>query len=356
MWCNLSVGEDPTSAYGIRMMRAWRALPGTCSRVRWEGVVFERRRWDACDVRIPPYDDVGAHIQQQYDICHGPFPPPLSNDTLDVVIPVYNGAPYLNGSIRRLMRVRGCHVLLVVSRRSTDMSVAYASAFANPRVEVIVSDETRAGALRNIGLRRTRARLTAFFDVDDDINVDAVSRNVHRLLEAKCVDALIAPYRRRRGARSLGMLSSDIMTWRRIAHAYSRMERRLRAMQLHNFAWTQITRTALLHRRMIAFGHTVTFNDLLFHKRAVATSRDIAFGDWSMVVWRHRRGQRHLSGSLTWSDRHIAMRDWRLVSEYLSDSSQKKREEGYKHTNYKCQDVATTTSKEPFEDAIPANA
>jgi len=105
--------------------------------------------------------------------------------SVDVVIPVHDGARYLGTAIDSVLAQRGgppCRVV-VVDDGSTDDSAALAAAYGPP-VTLVRQPWSGAAAARNRGIAESRAALLAFLDADDLWPADSLARR-HAALVAE---------------------------------------------------------------------------------------------------------------------------------------------------------------------------
>src|SRR5262245_14462630 len=88
-------------------------------------------------------------------------------DRISVVIPVYNGAPYLGKAIKSVLR-QSIPVLevIVVDDGSTDDSADVAGSFGEP-VRVVQQANSGPAAARNSGIQHAGGDFLAFLDADD---------------------------------------------------------------------------------------------------------------------------------------------------------------------------------------------
>ena len=85
-----------------------------------------------------------------------------------VIITSFNYAEYLRQAIDSILAQTDTDFeLLIVDDGSTDESAAYARAYVDPRIHVVVQPHRGTGAARNAGLRAARGRYVAFLDADD---------------------------------------------------------------------------------------------------------------------------------------------------------------------------------------------
>ena len=108
------------------------------------------------------------------------------NDTISVIIPVYNVAEYLPECLDSLLSQdhRNLEVILI-DDGSKDNSGAICDAYgaADSRVKVIHQPNSGAAAAKNAGLRRATGEYLSFVDSDDYLEPDVYGYLVKRLQE-----------------------------------------------------------------------------------------------------------------------------------------------------------------------------
>jgi len=89
-------------------------------------------------------------------------------NSIDVVIPAFNAAPYIGEAIASVLaQSPAVSRVIVVDDGSTDATASVAEAFGTP-VEVIrLGDNRGAGRARNAGIAGGTSALVAFLDADD---------------------------------------------------------------------------------------------------------------------------------------------------------------------------------------------
>lgn len=100
---------------------------------------------------------------------------------VSIIIPVYNGAAYLEGAIRSaLAQTWEEKEVIVVDDGSTDSSLAIARQFEANGVTIHTQANRGASAARNAGLALARGRWIQFLDADDVLHPDklAVQRSL----------------------------------------------------------------------------------------------------------------------------------------------------------------------------------
>lgn len=112
---------------------------------------------------------------------------------ISIVIPVYNGAAYLEACLKAVDKLRPAPLeCIVVDDGSTDGSAAMARA-AGATVLATPSRRGPAGA-RNLGAARARGAILLFVDADVLVPPDTLDRLAERFAEDPARDAVIGSY------------------------------------------------------------------------------------------------------------------------------------------------------------------
>lgn len=96
--------------------------------------------------------------------------PGLSTPKIDVVIPVRNGAAYIESCLKSVIsQTLPCNRIYVVDDGSIDNTAEIVKAFGNlhPKIKLIRQDKLGVSAARNNGVKNSTAPLIAFLDSDD---------------------------------------------------------------------------------------------------------------------------------------------------------------------------------------------
>lgn len=94
----------------------------------------------------------------------------MTQDTIAVVIPVHNKAPFVARAIASVLaQTRPVDELILVDDASTDGSLDEIKAFQDPRIKLLQRDQAGPGgyAARNLAIRHSTSRWIAFLDADD---------------------------------------------------------------------------------------------------------------------------------------------------------------------------------------------
>ncbi|MGH2868612.1 MAG: glycosyltransferase family 2 protein [Solirubrobacteraceae bacterium] len=106
----------------------------------------------------------------------------MSQPTVSVVIPVYNGERYLGEAIESVVVQRGATLeVMVIDDGSTDASAALAGSFGPP-VRCRQIPHCGIGGARNAGLRGGHSEFVAFLDADDLWTPNALAELLPALL------------------------------------------------------------------------------------------------------------------------------------------------------------------------------
>lgn len=112
---------------------------------------------------------------------------------LSVVIPVYNGASFIEKSYQQILGQDITDLeLIYVDNNSTDTSEASIKALVkqDPRVSYLKQSKQGAAAARNMGINAAKGEYIYVFDVDDEIFPDALRKMIAVLDAYPDVDAV----------------------------------------------------------------------------------------------------------------------------------------------------------------------
>ena len=98
---------------------------------------------------------------------------------VSIIIPVYNGAPYLEAALRSALAQTWMDIeIIVVDDGSQDDSVAIARRFVGSRVRLLEEAHRGAAATRNVGLAAAHGSWIQFLDCDDLLAPDKIAQQM----------------------------------------------------------------------------------------------------------------------------------------------------------------------------------
>jgi glycosyltransferase involved in cell wall biosynthesis len=104
----------------------------------------------------------------------------VSEPAVSIILPTYNGLPYLREAIESVRaQTFDDWELIVIDDGSTDDSVGWMESLAEPRLRILASEHTAHRArLRNRGLAAARAQWIGFIDSDDRWTANKLERQL----------------------------------------------------------------------------------------------------------------------------------------------------------------------------------
>lgn len=133
--------------------------------------------------------------------------------TIDVIIPVYNAAGYVERAVRSVLACPGARVILVDDGSRDGSGEICDGLAADPRVTVLHQENRGAPAARNAGLDASTAPLVAFLDADDCLLEGALDALAAALGDAQAVQGRIVRYGRASGTGTVRRLTGrDALT------------------------------------------------------------------------------------------------------------------------------------------------
>ena len=101
---------------------------------------------------------------------------------VSVVLPVYNGVPFIGEAVHSILRQSWrSFELIVVDNCSTDKTVAIVQSFRDPRIRIIRESRLGGPIAFNAGMRMARGRYVARMDADDVACQDRLKQQLHYL-------------------------------------------------------------------------------------------------------------------------------------------------------------------------------
>ena len=112
-----------------------------------------------------------------------PPPPPRKTPTIDVVIPAYNAAQFIEPTLQSVLaQTLLPRKIIVVDDGSTDQTVDIVEGFQSERIELISVEHGGLAYARNLGIRASQADYIAFLDADDLWHVDKLKAQLEAFI------------------------------------------------------------------------------------------------------------------------------------------------------------------------------
>lgn len=209
----------------------------------------------------------------------------MNEPLLSFIIPVYNGAEYVEQLYRELIKVSAQGVQLIfVDDCSTDKTTAILDRLINRNSHhalVRLPQNCGAGHCRNEGWKLAIGKYTVFFDVDDRPHPESILSAIEKLESNSKADVAVCAYIYERDTPELGsaMNKEDIKIFDRALGEQSSktftLEEYSALLMLTNYPWNKIIRTASYKATGMAFGNTKVNNDILGHWTTLLLANEI---------------------------------------------------------------------------------
>ena len=205
------------------------------------------------------------------------------NNTISVIIPVYNVLPYLKQSLNSILSQQNVELeVLLIDDGSTDGSgeICDRIAEADHRVHVFHQKNSGAAAAKNVGLRIATGRYLAFVDSDDFLEPNAYSHMV-QLLQEHEADVVQCSYR-------------DVFKNRTIDHLVSQRQEILGVTEFLTLftkdwtcalSWDKLYKRSLFDGIFFETGHKI--DDEYFTYRGIMNGRKVVRDN--RIVYNYRR-------------------------------------------------------------------
>jgi len=102
------------------------------------------------------------------------------SESVDVIIPVYNGANFIEKAIESVMAQTNAIIgkIIVVNDGSSDATVSVIQAMNLPNLELITTPNRGVAAARNAGVAAAKSKWIAFLDADDYWHSDKLEKQL----------------------------------------------------------------------------------------------------------------------------------------------------------------------------------
>ena len=119
-------------------------------------------------------------------------------DLISIIVPVFNGAPYLSRCIESILRQTYTNLqILIIDDGSEDGSLAIAKKYEekDERIQVIHQENQGVSAARNLGIQNARGEYLLFIDGDDYIDANMIETLHEDITQDAGVQVAICNYR-----------------------------------------------------------------------------------------------------------------------------------------------------------------
>ncbi|NIY92602.1 glycosyltransferase [Vibrio diazotrophicus] len=218
------------------------------------------------------------------------------NKILSIIIPTYNSNDNLSTLVNKLLQIDNIEVIVVDDCGCQNVFDIF---FENSRLKLIrLPSNSGAGIARNRGLKAATGRFTCFFDADDDVFVDELSKIV-KLLDDYSFDVVFFPPI---SHDQTGKLSKRHMSYQRLVDDYLNKGSE-EILYKYHVPWSKIYRTQFLFENQLEFEPVSASNDVMFSLKSSMAAKSINVIDKTFYsVLSH-------SGSLTRLDTIQRLRD-----------------------------------------------
>lgn len=209
----------------------------------------------------------------------------ITIELVSIVVPVYNGAPYIEDSVRMIKaQTYGALEVLYVNDGSSDNSAEVCErAFAgDERFRLINKANGGTAQTRNVGLDAARGKYIMFLDVDDEYHPELVAE-LARTMETEQVDMAVCAFHFKVLASKAG--EEDYLELKKwpasVYRDFSEMRKDYIALwdsDIFSMIWHKMFRVATLRREGIRFrdGHVYS-EDGVFNRAFLAKVQNVAF-------------------------------------------------------------------------------
>lgn len=119
----------------------------------------------------------------------------MTEPPVSAIIPVFDGARYIEQAIQSILAQTYRHVeILVVDDGSSDHTAARVRSISAGRIRYVVQAHSGAGAARNTGVQHASGQLLAFLDADDLWSPDKLAIQTARLNQSPHPDLVFGHY------------------------------------------------------------------------------------------------------------------------------------------------------------------
>lgn len=253
---------------------------------------------------------------------------------ISVVIPVYNGAKYIEQCLDSIILQTYENLeIICVNDGSTDQSGEILQKYADKdaRIQIIYQQNQGLSAARNTGIEAATGDYISFVDADDYLTLDAyhkiasIIKNQERTIDILAFNGFML-YEYPVKSISFGLLIlHDPSSWGDLTHSHFKNIKMWRGLN-DWAAWNKIYRRSWLEANHLRFPVGLIYEDRLFNTQAfLATENIYAFEDFLYIYRKHRTsitGTNHdkIFDLLTIMDQVLQLYLDHSVFEYMKDA------------------------------------
>lgn len=201
---------------------------------------------------------------------------------VSIIIPFYNEEKYLHRALESALGQRYKPIeIILVNDGSTDQSLSIAENYRihNHGIKLISTENKGLGHARNVGMTLATGTYITFLDSDDELNRDAVSTWVKRIVEEKA-DIVISKFRM---VNSGGSNSNMLSGWKGDGKPGSGADgvKAMYEYRMSSTAWAKLYRTDMA--RQLRFPEGLWFEDRPFLLLYFLQAQTIAYEESSQL-------------------------------------------------------------------------
>ena len=197
---------------------------------------------------------------------------------LSIIIPVYNSEKYIATTIESILSQSNESIeLILVNDGSKDNSISIMKTYSE-RPNVIILEQENSGApmARNNGLKYAKGNYVMFFDSDDVLNQNSISK-ILNLIQNNEPDIIIADYE---------VVSADLKRIREIRHLDIKKDNLFDMMCLTPYPGNKIYKKDIIEKNQLVFDSVKIGQDLNFYLKFIIDANRIEFLNFSITKYR----------------------------------------------------------------------
>lgn len=207
---------------------------------------------------------------------------------LSIIVPVYNGAPFVAKTIERLLAETVSKEIILVNDGSTDNSLDILNSYAAQYncIRVINQPNKGVSAARNIGIREAKGKYIYFNDCDDTCAEGALTFAVSRFTDS--IDAVVFSYQHVAANGAVIKAIRYIPTNEYTIKEFASFPEKLVNSHIINCVGTTVRRLAVIHRNNIFYDETLSiYEDMIFAFKYMSCVKRLYYIDEPYFSYTH---------------------------------------------------------------------